>query len=47
MPVGDDGDPEAETVDLSAVPPSLYVAECDGQPVGEFNFTAEAFRAAA
>jgi HD-GYP domain-containing protein (c-di-GMP phosphodiesterase class II) len=32
---------EAETINLSAAPPTLYVAECDAQPVGEFNFSAD------
>ena len=29
---------DGETVVLAEMPPSLYVAECEGQAVGEFNF---------
>lgn len=44
------GSPSAEpapdaaevTLDLEAQPPNLYVTECDGRPVAEFNFTPEA-----
>ena len=35
---------EDETIDLSQEPPALFVAECDGHPVAEFNFTPEALR---
>jgi len=30
---------EGETIDLATVPTSLLVAECDGHPVTEFNFS--------
>ncbi|MEL7088437.1 MAG: hypothetical protein AAGL98_08375, partial [Planctomycetota bacterium] len=38
---------DGETIDLSHEPPALFVAECDGQPVTEFNFTAELCKQAA
>lgn len=36
---GAEGMPEGETIDLAEQPASLFVAECDGHPVAEFNFT--------
>lgn len=38
---------EGETIDLAEAPLSLFVAECDGQPVTEFNFTLSALQNAA
>ncbi|MEO1237504.1 MAG: HD domain-containing phosphohydrolase [Planctomycetota bacterium] len=43
----ENNDEDAELIDLSAGPASLFVAECDGQPVGEFNFTSDTLSAAA
>jgi len=38
---------ETQAVNLAEEPSSLFVAECDGQPVGEFNFTVEDSKAVA
>lgn len=38
---------DGETIDLSQEPPALFVTECDGHPVSEFNFTAEILKQAA
>ena len=43
----DGDDHESETIDLSQEPATLYVAQCDGQPVGDFNFSANTARLAA
>ena len=43
----DDDVADGETIDLSKEPPSVFVAECDGHPVSEFNFSAELFKQAA
>ncbi|MEM7627444.1 MAG: HD domain-containing phosphohydrolase [Planctomycetota bacterium] len=43
----DDEVADGETIDLSQEPPALFVAECDGHPVTEFNFTAESLKRAA
>lgn len=38
---------EEQTIDLAQAPPGLFVAECQGHPVAEFNFTLAALRDAA
>ena len=43
----DDEARDGETVCLADMPPSLYVAECDGQPVAEFNFGPQAIQSLA
>ncbi|MEM6854282.1 MAG: HD domain-containing phosphohydrolase [Planctomycetota bacterium] len=39
--------PEGETINLAEMPTNLFVAECDGHPVAEFNFTLDAMKNAA
>ncbi|MEM1108763.1 MAG: HD domain-containing phosphohydrolase [Planctomycetota bacterium] len=43
----DSEDDDGETINLAEMPLSLYVAECDGHPVAEFNFTLETIKNAA
>ncbi|MEM9418050.1 MAG: HD domain-containing phosphohydrolase [Planctomycetota bacterium] len=43
----DGADAEGETVDLSESPASLFVTECDGLPVAEFNFSLQSVSEAA
>jgi HD-GYP domain-containing protein (c-di-GMP phosphodiesterase class II) len=42
-----DDDDEPEIIDLATMPLLIYVAECEGQPVGDFNFTGDSARMAA